>query len=120
LDKEFIQMVAQKEREIIIKNITLSGSFVLFWSPYLFKIFYEVTLKNPVPIPVDAICVLLALLNSALNPCIVYVCDTRIRRNLNAFLGIKDTVGSGSSTFVTHQIGTMMGTTEETSTFPVQ
>ncbi|KAI8908990.1 hypothetical protein EDD86DRAFT_206623 [Gorgonomyces haynaldii] len=74
------------ERRLLIKCIAVSGVYVFFWSPYTIKILVEVITGKPLEVSLDIFCHCFALLNSALNPVVLYVFDARIRTNINQFL----------------------------------
>jgi hypothetical protein len=57
-----------KERKIVKKNITVTLSFVLLWTPCILKLIYEALTARPVPQVVDAFAVLLGTFNSTLYP----------------------------------------------------
>jgi hypothetical protein len=112
LSKQMRAAIADKEHEIVVKNVLISGSFIVFWSPYIIKVVYEVIAKIPVPAEIDATCVFLALLNSALNPVIVYFTDARIRRNIRGFLSLS-VVNSDDGKHISFEASRPFGTAFE-------
>ncbi|KAJ3346174.1 hypothetical protein HDU91_007123 [Kappamyces sp. JEL0680] len=75
------------EKKLMIKAIVISGSFTIMWTPYMLLIFYCLISGKDVSPLVDSICNCLGLLNSATNPILLFLLDSRIKRNVHSFFG---------------------------------
>lgn len=70
---------AKLERELLIKCMSLSILFLICWIPFLIFIVYMVVMGEQPPEAFTSLCATNSVLNSALNPLLLLVFDSRIR-----------------------------------------
>ncbi|KAI8906932.1 hypothetical protein EDD86DRAFT_57711 [Gorgonomyces haynaldii] len=76
----------QFERRLLRKCIAISGLYIVCWTPYGIKGFIELFTERPIDPYWDSFCTILALLNSTLNPVLLYMFDARIKSNISDLL----------------------------------
>jgi hypothetical protein len=83
-----------KERKLFVKLLTITGVFMLCYTPYLFASFYQFILSELPPEWLDSLGGLFISSNLILNPACLYYLDPIVRSEVNTLLGIKSVATS--------------------------
>jgi hypothetical protein len=82
-----IEVFSRNERKLLIKAAFLTISYFICWAPYAAQIFIALISGEPVSRLFDAIGCLGCLLNSCMNPVLLYIYDHRIKKNFGEYWG---------------------------------
>ena len=74
------------ERSLLIRSISLTGSYFICWMPTLIKIIIEVTSGNAASAPISTFCNFFLALYSLLSMSLLIIFDGRVKTNLRRLL----------------------------------
>ncbi|KAJ3339470.1 hypothetical protein HDU91_001013, partial [Kappamyces sp. JEL0680] len=97
MNEQTCDILSAREKRLMLTAIVITGCFVFLWSPYLIMMVIEMVMGVPAPTGWDQFCSTLTLINSAINPFLLYAFDKRICANVNQLLGIKSSKTSNSN-----------------------
>jgi hypothetical protein len=81
----------KKQHQVFVKCIMMTGSFVIFWTPYSAKIVYELITGVPTNVYWSTIASFFAISTTAVNQIIMIKYDNRVRGYVMELLGFKST-----------------------------
>ncbi|KAI8906927.1 hypothetical protein EDD86DRAFT_256295 [Gorgonomyces haynaldii] len=76
------------ETRLLIKCILISGMYICCWCGYGIKAIVEIATQKPIPPVWDVIVTIPTSMNSAFNPVLLYVFDSKIKANVREMLGL--------------------------------
>ena len=109
-----------KERQLLLKLVVITGSFFLFFIPFVILKFIEMASKVQATLPVDTIRFTLLLCNAVINPIILYTFDPQIKYQVDFIFHLDRCfeIASGKMTNISVKKASQVSGKKSSSNYP--